>query len=57
MNTVNVKLTYAKLKKLKAAVKSKTGATLRMSSIVRAGYGNKKGKWIVRAGSGNELNA
>ena len=31
MNTVNVKLTDTQLKKLKSAVKNKTGTTLRMS--------------------------
>ena len=31
MNTVNVKLTDMQLKKLKTAVKNKTGTTLRMS--------------------------
>ena len=31
MNTVNVKLSDAELKKLKTAVKDKTGTTLRMS--------------------------
>ena len=31
MNTVNIKLTDTQLKKLKTAVKSKTGTTLRMS--------------------------
>ena len=53
---VNVKLSDNQLKKLKTAVKNKTGTTLR---IVRAGSGrpsfsasqNKKGKGIVRAGT------
>ena len=31
MNTVNIKLSDNKLKKLKTAVKNKTGTTLRMS--------------------------
>ena len=54
---MNVKLSDNQLKKLKTAVKNKTGTTLR---IVRAGSGrpsssasqNKKGKGIVRAVSG-----
>ena len=54
---MNVKLSDNQLKKLKTAVKNKTGTTLR---IVRAGSGhpsssasqNKKGKGIVRAGTG-----
>ena len=54
---MNVKLSDNQLKKLKTAVKNKTGTTLR---IVRASSGrpsssasqNKKGKGIVRAGTG-----
>ena len=56
---MNVKLSDNQLKKLKTAVKNKTGTTLR---IVRAGSGrpsssasqNKKGKGIVRADSGSQ---